>query len=152
MSTKHLKPIVFISLGVIFLLVLCVQTQTPARPKRRTAARQQVQSGQISDLDTLRQFQNSAFYRMIIDNNLFRSLGWRPPRPKEPYLLLGTLIPTSGKSKAQAIVQHIPSGTTHTLATGGTLDTNTTLVDIQPKQITLSTNGQHRTLRLSILY
>ena len=31
----------------------------------------------------------SDFYRTIIDNNLFRPLGWTPPRPIEPYRLIG---------------------------------------------------------------
>ena len=28
-------------------------------------------------------------YRLIIENNLFRPLGWTPPRPTEPYRLIG---------------------------------------------------------------
>ena len=39
-------------------------------------------------------FDSETFYRMIINNNLFRPLGWTPPRPIEPYRLLGTLLPT----------------------------------------------------------
>ena len=30
-------------------------------------------------------FDSDAFYRTIIDNNLFRPLGWRPLHPVEPY-------------------------------------------------------------------
>ena len=29
-------------------------------------------------------FDSFAYYRTIIDNNIFRPLGWRPPRPREP--------------------------------------------------------------------
>ena len=32
------------------------------------------------------------YYRTIIDNNLFRPLGWTLPRPIEPYCLLGTKL------------------------------------------------------------
>ena len=46
----------------------------------------------------LKHFQNSDFYHTIIDNNLFRPLGWTPPRPQEPYRLLGTIIPIDAKS------------------------------------------------------
>ena len=32
-------------------------------------------------------FDSEAYYRPIIENNLFRPLGWTPPRPIEPYRL-----------------------------------------------------------------
>lgn len=34
---------------------------------------------------------SKAYYRTIIENNLFRPLGWTPPRPVEPYRLIGAL-------------------------------------------------------------
>ena len=44
-------------------------------------------------------FDAEALKRTIIDNNLFRPLGWTPPRPKEPYRLLGTLLPTDDRRR-----------------------------------------------------
>ncbi|MYH82013.1 hypothetical protein F4009_21235 [Candidatus Poribacteria bacterium] len=41
---------------------------------------------------------SDAFHCMIIDNNLFRPLGYRLPRPEEPYRLTGTLTPTDGNT------------------------------------------------------
>ncbi|MDE0014549.1 MAG: hypothetical protein OXU51_00060 [Candidatus Poribacteria bacterium] len=35
---------------------------------------------------------SETYYRTIIDNNLFRPLGWTPPQPIEPYRLLGTKL------------------------------------------------------------
>lgn len=89
------------------------------------------------------------FYRTILDNNLFHPLGWRPSRPREPYRLLGTLIPCDGKSKTQAILQKNPAGKTYTVTIGDTLDTDTTLIDIQSKQVILEKRGQRRTLTLN---
>lgn len=89
------------------------------------------------------------FYRTILENNLFHPLGWRPARPREPYRLLGTLIPCDGKSKAQAILQKNPAGKTYTVMIGDQLDTNTTLIDIQPKQVILEKRGQRRILTLN---
>ena len=43
-------------------------------------------------------FETEAFYRTIIDNNLFRPLGWTPPRPIEPYRLIGTILPIDAKT------------------------------------------------------
>ena len=94
-------------------------------------------------------FQDSDFYRTIIDNNLFRPLGWRPPRPREPYRLLGTLIPKDGKTGAQAILQTTHGNTTYTVTRGDTLDADTTVIDIQAKQVTLEKAGQQRTLKFN---
>lgn len=89
------------------------------------------------------------FYRTILDNNLFHPLGWRPARPREPYRLLGTLIPCDGKSQAQAILQKNPAGKTYTVTIGDRLDGDIIVIDIQTKQVTLEKAGQRRTLILN---
>jgi len=89
------------------------------------------------------------FYRTILENNLFRPLGWRPARPREPYRLLGTLIPCDGKSKAQAILQKNFAGKTYTVTIGDQLDADIIVIDIQTKQVTLEKAGQRRTLTLN---
>lgn len=97
----------------------------------------------------LQHFQTSKFYRVIIDNNLFRPLGWRPPRPREPYRLLGTILPTDANTPKQAIFERMAVRRTYTVSLGETLDTDTTVVDIQPKQVTLEKGGVRRTLHLN---
>ena len=94
-------------------------------------------------------FQDSDFYRTIIDNNLFRPLGWRPARPREPYRLIGTLIPTDGITGARAILQTTRGNTTYTVTQGDTLDVDTTVIDIQAKQVTLEKAGRQRTLKFN---
>ena len=94
-------------------------------------------------------FQDTEFYRTLIDNNLFRPLGWTPERPQDPYRLLGTLIPTDENAAPQAILQNTATGTTHTVTEGSTLDAATTLRDIQPKQVTLEKDGELITLNLN---
>ena len=94
-------------------------------------------------------FQDTEFYRTIVDNNLFRPLGWTQEPPVDPYLLIGTLIPTDENAAPQAILQNTATGTTHTLTEGATLDTATTLLDIQPKQVTLEKEGERITLTLN---
>ena len=96
----------------------------------------------------LKHFQNSDFYRTIIDNNLFRPLGWTPPRPKEPYRLLGTIIPVDAKTPSRAIIQNTVGNQTHIVTIGDTLDTDTHITDIQTKHVTLKKNGQQRQLTL----
>ncbi|MYB93235.1 hypothetical protein F4054_16485 [Candidatus Poribacteria bacterium] len=94
-------------------------------------------------------FDAEAFKRTIIDNNLFRPLGWRPPRPIEPYRLLGTILPRSEThSTPQAIIESTTGEKTYIVSTGETLDALTSLVSIESKQVILSTNGHRRTLKL----
>ena len=101
-----------------------------------------------AEKDTPR-FQDTEFYRTIVDNNLFRPLGWTQELPVDPYLLIGTRIPTDEGAAPQAIFQNTATGTTHTLTEGSTLDAATTLLDIQPKQVTLEKEGQLITLTLN---
>lgn len=93
-------------------------------------------------------FQETEFYRTIIDNNIFRPLGWRPERPKEPFRLLGTRIPTDRKASPQAIIQVTQGNKTYIVTTGDTLFKGTTITDIRPKQVTLEKSGRQRTLKL----
>ena len=94
-------------------------------------------------------FDTETYYRTIIDNNLFRPLGWTPPRPIEPYQLLGTILPTDEKIPPQAIIQVSTAGNkTHIVSIGDTLDADTKIVDIQSKQATLDCAGQQTILKL----
>ena len=95
-------------------------------------------------------FQENEFYRTIIDNNLFRPLGWRHPRPKPIYRLSGTVIPTDGNKPRYAIIQTTTKNKTYIVTTGETLDTNITVTDIQPRMVILDKAGQQITLKLEI--
>ena len=100
-------------------------------------------------LDPARVFEVSeSFYRTILDNNLFRPLGWTPPRPIEPYRLIGTILPRDGNTPAKAILQSTAGNQTHIVSLGDTLDADTKVVAIKDKQVTLSTHGETRTLQL----
>ena len=92
---------------------------------------------------------SETYYRTIIDNNLFRPLGWTPPRPTEPYRLIGTILPRSENTPPQAILQSTTGQKNYVVTIGETLDASTEVVSIESKQVTLSSNGQQRTLRLN---
>ena len=92
---------------------------------------------------------SESFYRTIIDNNLFRPLGWRPPRPIEPYRLIGTHLPrSSANTPPKAIIESTAGEKTYIVSTGEKIDAETEVVSIQGKQVILSRNGQQRTLKL----
>ena len=135
--------------------LLCVETaprETAGNAPGPSAPRVSTPGGQAPAAfgdERLQTFQKSEFYRTIVDNNLFRPLGWRPPRPREPYRLLGTFIPTAADTPKQAILQTTAGERRHTVTIGERLDTDTTVVDIQPKQVTLQRDGRKTTLRLT---
>lgn len=94
-------------------------------------------------------FDSELFKRTIIENNLFRPLGWTPPRPKEPYRLIGTILPTDDRTPPKAILQSTAGNQTYIVTTGEQIDAETEVVSIEGKAVTLSTAGQQRTLRLA---
>ena len=95
-------------------------------------------------------FDSEAYYRPIIDNNIFRPLGWTPPRPTEPYRLIGTILPRDANTPPQAILQTTAGQKTYIVTTGEKIDASTEVVEIEAKQVILSGNGQQRTLHLRI--
>ena len=97
-------------------------------------------------------FDSFADYRTIIGNNIFRPLGWTPPRPVEPYRLIGTILPRDANTPPQAILETTAGQKTYIVTIGDKIETHTEVVDIQPKQVMLSTNGKQRTLKLPIRF
>ena len=118
-----------------------VRVSTPRSTTKRTSLTQEREAEVL--------FQETEFYRTIINNNLFRPLGWTPPRQKESFRLLGTRIPTDGKTSPQAIIQATQENKTYIVTTNDTLSKDTTVTDIQSKQVTLEKSGHQRTLKLS---
>ena len=110
-----------------------------SRPFSQRATRHKFEEGVSS----------SPFYRMIIDNNLFRPLGWTPPRPQELYRLTGTLIPRDDETHPKALLLATATQRTHIVTIGDTIGKDTIVTKIEPKQVTLETSGQQRTLRLN---
>ncbi|RKU23439.1 hypothetical protein C6500_01690 [Candidatus Poribacteria bacterium] len=76
-------------------------------------------------------------------------MGWRPPRPREPYRLLGTILPKDTNTPKQAILQRTTASSTNIVSIGDKLDADTRVVDIQPKQVTLEKAGVQRTLGIN---
>lgn len=139
-------------MGIILILpLLFANTQhLPSTPRNKTVKvstpRSTTKRPQLTkDKDREVRFQQTKFYRTIIDNNLFRPLGWSPARPKESFRLLGTRISTDGETSPQAIIQ---GNKTYIVTTGDPLSKDTTVTDIQSKQVTLEKSGHQKTLKL----
>ena len=109
----------------------------------------------VEGAEPLEGFQNTPFYRTILENNLFAPLGsvLITDAPND-YQLLATLIPrdTTAAKKREAIIRKTAENTTHRFTLGEKLDAQTTLIDIQPKYITLERNGERRILRINLAH
>ena len=161
LSRNPRKTVVFITFGVgvgigisVVLRLFVLLTDTQPKYETPTETQHPVSPRVFPRLfstpqDSLKDFQKSEFYRTIVDNNLFRPLGWTPPRPREPYRLIGTFIPTAADTPKQAILQTTAGERRHTVTIGERLDAATTVVDIQPKEVTLQRDGRKTTLRLT---
>lgn len=93
--------------------------------------------------------ENEAFYRVIIDNNLFRPLGWRKPNEEPSYRLLGTVVDTD-TAIAQAILQETRANRYYFVTIGEKVG-NATVKDIQSKQVVLDEAGKAITLKAGSL-
>ena len=91
----------------------------------------------------------SGFYRTIIENNIFRPLGWTPPRPSPVYRLLGTIIATEGKDR-QAILQEIASERLYFLTVGDKVG-DATVTEIHATSVKLEKARKVYTLKLGPL-
>jgi len=117
-----------------------MKKQAEAQRKR---ARQRQGSGSVDFGE------NAAFYKVIIDNNLFRPLGWAPPKNEPTYSLVGTVVDANG-TIAQATLLEKRSNRYHFVTVGETLD-DMTVKDIQAKQVTLDKAGETITLKAGAL-
>ena len=136
--------------GALLLVAIYLARGTPSPVSPKGVNESTSPSPSRVRLGSPKVFDAEAFKRTIIDNNLFRPLGWTPPRPTEPYRLIGTILPRSANTPPQAIIQTTAGNTTYIVTTGEKIDASTEVVSIESKAVTLSTNGQQRTLHLLI--
>ncbi|MDE0397363.1 MAG: hypothetical protein OXL96_06130 [Candidatus Poribacteria bacterium] len=92
--------------------------------------------------------ENAAFYRTIIDHNLFRPLGWTPPNNEPSYSLIGTKAVGTNGAISQATLLEKRSNRYHFVTIGTKLG-DMTVKDIQAKQVTLDKAGETIKLKTS---
>ena len=155
---SSLKPLilVFIVLGLAVFLI--VSFHTPPSPPQKRPQRPTNSKSIGFPLDRTQQhrktepvrFEDTDFYRTIIDNNLFRPLGWTPPRPVSPYRLLGTLVSgaTDGVWVSKAIIA--VQGEMRVVEIGDSLDSETKVLGIDRHSVLLETSGKEQILTLPV--
>ena len=120
------------------------KTQAMAKMKEQAAARTD-RSRRRQNRGSIDFGENAAFYKVIIDNNLFRPLGWTPPNNEPAYSLIGTAVGVNG-TVSQATLLEKRSNRYHFVTIGTKLG-DVTIKDIQAKQVILDKAGKPMTLR-----
>ncbi len=87
---------------------------------------------------------NSDYYQVIIDNNLFRPLGWEPPHKEPAYTLIGTAIDPNG-NHSEAFVLEKGSNQFYVVSIGEKVG-DMVVKDIGQKQVSLDNDGETLTL------
>ena len=91
--------------------------------------------------------ENQAFYKTIIEYNLFRPLGWTPPNNEPEYSLVGTVVDRNGVI-SQATLLERRSNRYHFVTIGSKLN-DMTVTDIQDKKVIMDKEGETVTLNSS---
>ena len=120
-----------------------------AKTKEQAQSQQQPQRGRAwgrqnrgADVDF---GENAAFYKTIIDYNLFHPLGWTPPNTEPSYSLIGTAVGPNG-AISQATLLERRSNRYHFVTIGAKLG-DVTVKDIQARQVILDKAGEKVTLK-----
>lgn len=93
--------------------------------------------------------ENEAFYKTIIEYNLFRPLGWTPPNNEPSYSLIGTAVNSNGII-SQATLLERRSNRYHFVTVGTKLD-DMTVKEIQGKKVIMDKEGETVTLNTGSL-
>ena len=153
-SDRKLLLLVLVVCGLAVFLIVSFHTppsppqprpQRPAHSKSRGFPLERTQQHQKTEPV---RFEDTDFYRTIIDNNLFRPLGWTSPRPVSPYRLVGTLVSgaTDGVWVSKAIIA--VEDEMRVVEIGDSLDTETKVLGIDRRSVLLETAGKEQVLTL----
>ena len=120
-------------------MLAMAKVKAQAAPQRNRAWGRQNRGGSVDFGE------NEAFYKTIVDHNLFRPLGWTPPNNEPSYNLVGTVVDPNGVI-SQATLLEKRSNRYH-FVTIGTKVGDMTVKDIQARRVTLDKAGETVTLK-----
>lgn len=164
---KYSKILIFSGIscvvGLIFVFGFRLQAQNAAKKEIAIAKANQMKVPATLRIDQFKNHQqglnwnvkgrsksvksgdNSDFYKVIVENNIFRPLGWRPPNREPQYTLIGTAIDQKGGRVEAFIIEERSSE--FFIAGVGDKVGDAVVKEIQQKKVTLDKNGEMITLR-----
>ena len=122
--------------------------QTEITPTRATTEVRRQDTTNINERTPPRRQLNQPsqdFYQPIVENNLFRPLGWRKPDDEPQYTLVGTLI-ESKNQRAKAFLIERRSNRYYPVSVGEKVG-DAVVESIKPNEVSLSEDGKTVTLR-----
>ena len=164
---KLSKILIILGIGCVagLLLVYGVKLQAQNRPNRDAIM---AKMGEMNiDMSRMAQFRNSQqgsnrgsqdssnreeskenadFYRTIVDNNIFRPLGWRPPNKEPEYKFIGTSVDEKNGARSEAYVREQRSNKFYMVTIGDKVG-DAVVKEISEKEIILDKDGETITLR-----
>ena len=87
------------------------------------------------------------FYQVIVTNNLFRPLGWTPPKPPQAFELIATVMKSNGRHKA--LLRNTGDRKVYYAVVGEVVG-GAIVEKIEARRVTLNRDGTSETLRLSL--
>lgn len=120
-------------------MLAMAKVKAQAAPQHNSAWGRQNRSGSVDFGE------NEAFYKTIVDHDLFRPLGWTPPNNEPSYSLVGTAVDPNG-AISQATLLEKRSNRYH-FVTIGTKVGDMTVKDIAAKKVTFDKSGETVTLK-----
>ena len=89
------------------------------------------------------------YYQVIITNNLFRPLGWIPPKSSPAFELIATVMRPNGSHKA--LLRNTGNRKVYYAAVGDELEAGTAVQKIESRSVTVNQNGKPDIYRLKRL-
>jgi len=80
-----------------------------------------------------------ARYQVIVTNNLFRPLGWTPPKPPPPFKLMTTVMKSNGRHKA--LLRNTGDRKLYYVVVGEVVG-GATVEKIEARRVTLNRDGE----------
>ena len=125
------------AMGVLYLSLQPAYAQVE---NSKNGAKKRVNRRQLKERDS-----SADYYRIIIENNLFRPLGWQRPNRNPDYALIATWIGTRG-TVAKALVTERRSNQLYYVARGEKVG-NAIIEKIEANQVSLKVSNDIVTLK-----
>ena len=139
--------IITVFLAVNLLFLICQNNGAYAQDSRNVTRRERVNlpdTRKSGYLGALRK--DAGYYDVIVENNLFRPLGWTPPKRQPKYALIATLLESRGGA-AKALLMENASEKTFYVTVGEKIG-DMTVESIKARQVKLNTSGEVLTLKV----
>ena len=145
-GNRH-QGIVTVFLAVNLLFLICQNNGTYAQDSGNTTRRERAKSSDTRNLGYLDAWKKDAsYYDVIVENNLFRPLGWTPSRRQPKYRLIATLLESHGQA-AKALLMENASKKTYYVTAGEKIGAMT-VESIEARRVNLNISDEILTLEV----